>query len=59
MPVSKKNISVAIYAVTSLLGAFLLFEVQPMMGKRLLPWFGGAPLVWTTCMMLRGVHLAL
>ncbi len=39
------------YVVTSLFGAFLLFQIQPMVGKSLLPWFGGAPLVWTTCMM--------
>ncbi len=38
------------HAVTLFLSAFLLFLVQPMVGKRLLPWFGGAPAVWTTCL---------
>jgi hypothetical protein len=33
------------------LGAFLLFMVQPIIGKYLLPWFGGAPSVWTTCLL--------
>ena len=33
------------------LGAFLLFEVQLVLGKQLLPWFGGASAVWTTCLL--------
>ena len=32
-------------------GAFLIFLVQPMVGKLILPWFGGGPGVWTTCLM--------
>jgi hypothetical protein len=39
------------YAATIFLGAFLLFQVQPLMGKFILPWFGGGPGVWTTCML--------
>ena len=35
----------------TLLGALLLFQVQPMIGKFILPWFGGCPAVWTTCML--------
>jgi hypothetical protein len=31
--------------------AFLLFLVQPMAARRLLPWFGGAPGVWTACLL--------
>lgn len=38
-------------ALTIFLGAFLLFEVEPIIGKRILPWFGGAPAVWTTCLL--------
>jgi spermidine synthase len=38
-------------ALTIFLGAFLLFLVQPLMGKYLLPWFGGGPGVWTTCLL--------
>ncbi len=33
------------------LGAFLLFQIQFILGKLILPWFGGAPAVWTTCML--------
>lgn len=33
------------------LGAFLLFQVQPILARFLLPWFGGGPSVWTACMM--------
>lgn len=32
-------------------GAFLLFQVQPLIGEYILPWFGGAPGVWTACML--------
>jgi spermidine synthase len=38
-------------ALTIFLGAFLLFQIQPLIGKYILPWFGGAPAVWTTCML--------
>jgi hypothetical protein len=31
--------------------AFLLFQVQPLLGKYILPWFGGAPAVWTACLL--------
>lgn len=33
------------------LSAFLVFLIQPMIGKFILPWFGGAPAVWTTCLL--------
>ncbi len=39
------------YALTLFTSAFLLFGVQPLMGKFALPWFGGTPAVWTTCML--------
>ena len=39
------------FAGATLLGAFLLFQVQPLVGKFILPWFGGATAVWTTCML--------
>jgi len=37
--------------LTILLSAFLLFQVQPMIGRFVLPWFGGGPAVWTNCML--------
>lgn len=41
-----------LFGATIFLGAFLLFQVQPVMGKFILPWFGGSPGVWTTCMLV-------
>jgi len=38
-------------ALTIFLSAFLLFSVEPIIGKDVLPWFGGAPAVWTTCLL--------
>ena len=45
------------FATTIFLGAFLLFQVQPLIGRFLLPWFGGSPEVWTTCMLFFQVFL--
>ncbi len=39
------------YAGTIFLSAFLLFLVQPIIAKQILPWFGGAATVWTTCLV--------
>ena len=39
------------FPITIFLSAFLLFQVQPLISKRILPWFGGSPAVWTTCML--------
>jgi SAM-dependent methyltransferase len=40
-----------LYGLTIFLSAFLLFQVQPLIGKMILPWFGGSASVWTTCML--------
>ena len=40
-----------LYALTIFLAAFLLFQIQPMIGKMILPWFGGCSAVWNTCML--------
>jgi SAM-dependent methyltransferase len=40
-----------LHASTIFLSAFLLFLVQPVLAKQILPWFGGAAIVWTTCMV--------
>ncbi|MBI2823721.1 MAG: fused MFS/spermidine synthase [Planctomycetia bacterium] len=45
------------YAITIFWSAFLLFLVQPMLGKQILPWFGGTPAVWTTCLLFFQVLL--
>lgn len=44
-------------AATIFLGAFLLFQVQPVISKMILPWFGGSPAVWTTCLLFFQVVL--
>ena len=40
-----------LFALTIFCSAFLLFQVQPMISKFILPWFGGSPAVWTTAML--------
>jgi len=40
-----------LYAITIFVSAFLLFQVQPIIAKIILPWFGGSAAVWTTCML--------
>jgi len=40
-----------------LLSSFLLFVVQPLIGRYILPWFGGSAGVWTTCLMFFQVVL--
>ena len=45
------------YAVTIFAGAFLLLQVQPLIAKYILPWFGGGPAVWTTSMLFFQVFL--
>jgi len=39
------------YTVTIFVSAFLLFLVQPMVGKMVLPLYGGTPAVWNACMV--------
>lgn len=40
-----------LYGSAVFLGSFLLFQVQPLAAKAILPWFGGASAVWNTCML--------
>ncbi|MGA8307135.1 MAG: hypothetical protein WB723_15790, partial [Candidatus Acidiferrales bacterium] len=48
LPVSRTRFR---YGFTIFCGAFLVFQVQLILGKYILPWFGGTPAVWTTCML--------
>jgi hypothetical protein len=48
-----------LYSLTIFLSAFLLFEVQPIIAKMILPWFGGSSAVWSTCMLFFQVVLLL
>jgi len=40
-----------LYAATVFLSAFLLFQIQPIVAKMILPWFCGSSAVWSTCML--------
>lgn len=45
------------YAVSIFISAFLLFQIQPIISKTLLPWFGGTPAVWSSAMLFFQVAL--
>lgn len=51
MPTSRDRWLALIYAAAIFVSAFLLFQIQPLISKRILPWFGGTPAVWTTCLL--------
>jgi len=44
-------LALPLFAITLFVSAFLLFLVQPLIGKMILPKLGGTPQVWNTCMM--------
>ena len=48
-----------IYPAVIFLSAVLLFQIQPMIAKAILPWFGGSAAVWTTCMLFFQITLLL
>ncbi len=41
----------AVFILAVFLSAFLLFQVQPIIARYILPWYGGSPSVWSTCML--------
>ena len=47
----RKFAMVGVYTLTVFVSASLLFVVQPMVGKMILPHLGGSSAVWTTCML--------
>src|SRR3984885_15154109 len=49
----------SLYAITIFLSAFLLFVVEPMVAKQLLPTLGGSSAVWTTCLVFFSIVLLL
>ena len=51
------RIRIPVLAATLFLSAFLLFVCQPMVGKMILPYLGGAAAVWTTCVVFFQVML--
>lgn len=50
-PIASRERGGSAYGTTIFLSAFLLFTIQPLIAKRILPWFGGATAVWATCMV--------
>ncbi|HEV2351980.1 MAG TPA: fused MFS/spermidine synthase [Terriglobia bacterium] len=40
-----------LYGLTIFVSAFLLFQVQPIIAKIIVPWFGGSAAIWTTCLL--------
>ena len=51
IPAPAGRLAVLPYAGTIFLSSFLLFLVQPIIAKQILPWFGGSAAVWTTCLV--------
>src|SRR5437764_3081637 len=49
--IDNARVPAILFAATILLSAFLLFQVQPLIAKLILPWFGGSAAVWTSCML--------
>jgi hypothetical protein len=47
---SSMQSQIALFAAAVFTSAFLIFLVQPMVGKQILPWFGGVPAVWMLCL---------
>jgi hypothetical protein len=48
---SRSGVVVALFSLTLFVNAALLFAVQPMFSKMVLPMLGGTPSVWNTCML--------
>jgi hypothetical protein len=45
------RVSRLVFGTAIFVSAFLLFQVQLILGKFLLPWFGGTSAIWTTCLL--------
>ena len=56
---ARPRITGALYAGAVFLAAFLLFQVEPIMGRLILPWFGGSAAVWTVAVLFFQVVLVL
>lgn len=46
-----------LFIASVFLSAFLLFQVQPVIARYILPWYGGSPGVWTTCLLFFQIGL--
>ncbi len=54
---SRPTATVVLFAATVFLSAGLVFQVQPLIAKYVLPWFGGTPAVWTVCLLFFQIGL--
>jgi SAM-dependent methyltransferase len=52
---SRRN--AALFGMPLFLGAFLLFLLEPLVAKQILPWFGGSAAVWSTCLVFYQIAL--
>ena len=48
---TRGNATTALFAATMALAGFLLFQVQPLLAKYVLPWFGGSASTWLVCLL--------
>ncbi len=46
-----------LFSLSIFISAYLLFQIQPMIDKFILPWFGGTPVAWSTAMLFFQVLL--
>src|ERR1044072_325446 len=49
-PMTARQATSVVFAATMALAGFLLFLVQPLLAKYLLPWFGGSASTWLVCL---------
>ena len=56
-PAARPRVPAILFGITIALSAFLLFQVQPLIAKQILPWFGGSAAVWTSCMLFFQIAL--
>jgi len=54
---SSRTLVALVFAATMTLAGFLLFQVQLVLGKYILPWFGGSASTWLVCMLFYQVAL--
>lgn len=59
MQASSRGGLIVVAGATMALSGFLLFQVQPMMARYILPWFGGSATTWTICLLFFQVSLLL
>ena len=51
MDISSRRVFIFPYSVAIFTSAFLVFQVQPVIARFILPWYGGTAGVWTTCLL--------